>query len=178
MFENLERVRQHAFIAFPATFLVMCGLLLATFRTWREAFVAILTLPFPLICGTLALYAQQMTVTVSSGIIFRALFGVFLLDLVLLVRTLGECDRRVHNLNEAIVGGALLRFRPILMTTSVAILALLPAAVSHGLGSDAQGPNARVIVLGLLISLPLKIFVVPVLYRIFATRPHASPAGN
>jgi cobalt-zinc-cadmium resistance protein CzcA len=176
MFENLERVNQHILISFPATILFMFVLLLATFGTWRDAFLALLTLPFPLICGALALYAQQMTVTVSSGIVVRALCGVFLLDVVLLIKTLGDCDHGEHGPNGAIVDGALRRFRPTLITTSVAVLAALPAAVSHGLGSDAQGPQARVIIWGLLMSLPLKLFVVPVLYRIVAAKRHLPTA--
>jgi cobalt-zinc-cadmium resistance protein CzcA len=107
-----------------------------------------------------------MTLNVSSGVGFAALFGVSIMNGVLLVEWITELRDRGLGRDEAIVRGALERMRPILMASLVAILGLLPASVASGLGSDVQRPLATVIVWGLVSSLVLTLVVVPVLCRL------------
>jgi cobalt-zinc-cadmium resistance protein CzcA len=170
MFENLERASRHFLILIPTTIGIIFVLLLATFRSPREAFLVLLSLPFAFLGGALALYYRGMTLNVSSGVGFAALFGVSVMDGVLMVEWITNLRRRGLSLDEAVIQGALGRLRPILMTSSVAILGLLPASLTHGLGSDVQRPLATVIVWGLVSVVLLTLFVVPVLYRIMAPR--------
>lgn len=180
MFENLERASRHLMIVVPVTIFIIYILLLTTFGSQKEALLVILAIPFAFIGGTLALYYRGMTLNVSSGVGFTALFGVAIMDGVLMVEWITALRQRGMPIDQAIIEGALGRLRPILMTSSVAILGLLPASVARGLGSDVQRPLATVIVWGLVSAVILTLFVVPVLYRIFAptvkvthSTPHA-----
>jgi len=108
-----------------------------------------------------------MTLNVSSGVGFAALFGVSIMNGVLMVEWITALRRSGLSMNQAIVEGSLGRLRPILMASLVAILGLLPASVARGLGSDVQRPLATVIVWGLVSSMLLTLFVVSALYSIF-----------
>ena len=176
MFQNLERASQHMLIVVPATILIIYILLLVTFGSQKEALLVLLAVPFAFIGGAIALYVRGMTLNVSSGVGFTALFGVAIMDGVLMVEWITALRQRGRSLDEAIIEGAQGRLRPILMTSSVAILGLLPASIARGLGSDVQRPLATVIVWGLVSAVLLTLFVVPVLYRIFAPRVH--PIGT
>lgn len=173
MFENLLRAGRHFLLVIPITVVVIYGLLVLTFGAQREALLVLLSVPFAFIGGAVALYVRGMTLNVSSGVGFAALFGVSVMNGVLMVEYINELRRHGVARDEAIVQGALGRMRPILMASLVAILGLLPASVASGLGSDVQRPLATVIVWGLVSSLLLTLFVVPALYRIFA-RPDAA----
>ncbi|MGE5191247.1 MAG: efflux RND transporter permease subunit [Deltaproteobacteria bacterium] len=178
MFENLERAGRHFVLVIPVTILIIYGLLFLTFHTQREALLVLVSLPFAFVGGSVALYARGMTLNVSSGVGFAALFGVSAMNGVLMVEWISHLRRKGMRLDEAIVEGALARLRPILMTSSVAILGLLPASLARGLGSDVQRPLATVIVWGLVSTVLLTLFVMPVLYRIFAPRTAADTAAR
>ena len=176
MFENLERASRHMMIVVPVTIFIIYLLLLTTFGSQKEALLVLLAIPFAFMGGTLALYVRGMTLNVSSGVGFTALFGVAIMDGVLMVQWITALRQKGLSLDDAIVAGALGRLRPILMTSSVAILGLLPASIARGLGSDVQRPLATVIVWGLVSAVLLTLFVVPVLYRIFD--PTVPPASS
>src|SRR5262249_3500971 len=131
-----------------------------------------------------ALYARGMNLNVSSGVGFAALFGVAIMDGVLMVRWINTLRMCGVPLERAIIEGAQGRLRPILMTAIVAILGLLPASLASGLGSDVQRPLATVIVWGLFSAVTLTLFVLPVLYRPFppsvklASNPEELMVGN
>src|SRR5207302_4778073 len=114
-----------------------------------------------------ALYVRGMHLNVSTGVGFAALFGVSIMNGVLMVRAVTTQRQQGLALEEAIVQGARVCLRPILMASLVAILGLLPASLATGLGSDVQRPLATVIVWGLFSSMVLTLFVVPVSYRLF-----------
>src|SRR5262249_5179227 len=116
-----------------------------------------------------------MTFNVSSGVGFAALFGVSIMNGVLVMEWIMTLRKRGASLEEAIVQGSQARMRPILMASLVAILGLLPASVARGLGSDVQRPLATVIVWGLVSSMLLTLFVLPVLCRIVAPKDVARP---
>ncbi len=128
--------------------------------------MVVLAVPFAFVGGMLALYLRGMHLNVSSGVGFATLFGVAIMDGILMVQWITALRQRGVALEDAVVEGALGRLRPVLMTSLVAILGLLPASLAQGLGSDVQRPLATVIVWGLVSSTVLTLFVVPVLYRI------------
>lgn len=170
MFENLERASKHFAFVMPVTVAIIYGLLLATFASQRKAMLVLLGVPFAFIGGALALYFRGMTLNVSSGVGFAALFGISIMDGVLMVEWISTLRERGMGLDQAIVEGALGRIRPVLMTSCVAILGLVPASIARGLGSDVQRPLATVIVWGLVSCVLLTLFVLPVLYRVFAPK--------
>jgi cobalt-zinc-cadmium resistance protein CzcA len=170
MFENLARARRHFGVLIPVTIGLIYVLLVITFRSQRPALVVLLSVPFAAIGGAFALAARGMHLNVSSGVGFAALFGVSIMNGVLLVQWITELRIQGLSIDEAILRGAESRLRPILMASLVAILGLLPASLAIGLGSDVQRPLATVIVYGLLSSTVLTLFVVPVLYRIASPR--------
>lgn len=176
MFENLSRARTHFAYLIPITVALLFGMLLVTFGSVRAAILVLLGVPFACIGGVIALEVRGMHVNVSTGVGFCALFGIAIMDGVLLVRGINVLREAGWGLREAIVRGGQERLRPILMTAIVAILGLLPASLATGLGSDVQRPLATVIVWGLCSSTVLTLFVVPVLYYLLA--PHIDPGPN
>ena len=179
MFENLARARKHFLVLIPVTIFLIYVLLWMTFGSQRAALLVLLAVPFACIGGVLALYIRGMHLNMSSTVGFTALFGVAIMDGVLMVRWVSTLREQGLALEDAIVQGALERLRPILMTSIVAIFGLLPASLATGLGSDVQRPLATVIVWGLFSSTTLTLFVVPVFYRILAPplpRPEAPAA--
>ncbi len=114
--------------------------------------------------GILALYLSGTNFSVSSGVGFLALFGVSVQTGVILVEYINQLRARGSTILDAAQEGSIMRFRPILMTMLVASLGLVPAATSHGIGSDSQRPFAIVIVGGLMAALVMSIFLLPTLY--------------
>jgi cobalt-zinc-cadmium resistance protein CzcA len=145
-------------------------LLLISFGNLRETLTVLAAVPFAFVGGMIALYVRGMNLNVSSAVGFATLFGVAIMDGVVLVQCITQLRRQGHTLDQAVIQGARRRFRPILTTAPVAILGLLPASVATGLGSDVQRPLATVIVWGLASSTVLTLFIVPVIYRIVAPR--------
>jgi cobalt-zinc-cadmium resistance protein CzcA len=171
MFENLERARKHFTLLIPMIVVIILAILLLTFRSFTKAGIVLVTLPFSLIGGMLALWFRGMHMTVSSGVGLTSLFGVATMLGVLMVSRINELRKnKTISLDEAVVKGAVLCFRPIIMTATVAILGLLPASMATGIGSDVQRPIATVIVWGLFSSVFLTLFVLPALYRIVEGR--------
>lgn len=168
MFENLDRAYEHFRLLIPATVVLIFLLLWTTFRSLRCALLVLAGIPFACIGGILALYLRDMHMNVSTGVGFAALFGIAIMDGVLMVRGITVARLAGTGMREAIVQGALGRLRPILITAIVAIFGLLPASLATGLGSDVQRPLATVIVWGLFSSTVLTLFVVPVLYGILS----------
>jgi cobalt-zinc-cadmium resistance protein CzcA len=167
MFENLQRAQMHFLVVMPITVGLIFGLLLLTFFSLRAAVLLLASVPFAFIGGVLALYVRGMNLNVSTGVGFAALFGVSIMNGVLMVRSITAARLKHPNLVEAIIQGAQDCLRPILLASLVAILGLLPASLATGLGSDVQRPLATVIVWGLFSSTVLTLLVVPVAYGIF-----------
>jgi cobalt-zinc-cadmium resistance protein CzcA len=167
MFENLQRAKGHFALVIPITVALIFGLLLLTFGSPRAAALLLLSVPFGFVGGLIALVVRGMNLNVSTGVGFAALFGVSIMNGVLMVRAINDLRREGMALEEAILQGATDCLRPILLASLVAILGLLPASMATGLGSDVQRPLATVIVWGLFSSTVLTLFIVPVLYRVF-----------
>jgi heavy metal efflux system protein len=177
MFENLQRAQQHFLIVMPITVALIFGLLLLTFFSLRSALLLLASVPFAFIGGVLALYFRGMNLNVSTGVGFAALFGVSIMNGVLMVRSITSVRRADLALDKAIVQGAQECLRPILLASLVAILGLLPASLATGLGSDVQRPLATVIVWGLFSSTILTLLVVPVAYSLFPPSLRQAPPG-
>jgi len=175
MFENLHRAYNRFRLLIPATVALLFLLLWATFGSLRCALLVLAGIPFACVGGILALYLRGMHMNVSTGVGFAALFGIAIMDGVLMIRGITVVRQSGVEFWEAIVQGALLRLRPILITAIVAIFGLLPASMAVGLGSDVQRPLATVIVWGLFSSTVLTLVVIPVLYGILAPRLRSGP---
>lgn len=173
MFENLTRARKHFMVLIPLTVAVIFGLLFLTFGSpWRAGLV-LAAIPFAMVGSTLALYVRGMHFSVSAGVGLTSLFGVAAMHGVLMVSYIHQLREEGLELDQAILQGAALRFRPVLMTALVAILGLIPASLATGVGSDVQRPIATVVVWGLFSSAFLTLFVIPALYKLVEGR-----AGN
>lgn len=167
MFENLHRAYQHFLLIIPATIAIIFLILTVNFGSIRSAFILLLPIPFAFASGALALYFREMNMNVSTGVGFATLFGVAIMDGVLMFQGITKYRQNGLSLDESIVRGRVDRLRPGLMTTLVAILGLLPASVALSLGSDVQRPLATVIIWGLAGSTIFTLFITPVFYRIF-----------
>jgi cobalt-zinc-cadmium resistance protein CzcA len=168
--ENQSRAFGRLAVVMPITLAVMFLLLFFTFGTFRQAGLLIGMLPLAVFGGMLALVVRGMTFNVSSAVGFIALFGVFIQNGVLMISHINNLRKWGMELKEAVISGTSHRLRPVLMTATVAILGLLPASVSTGIGSDVQRPLATVIVYGLLCGTVITLYVLPVFYYMLEKR--------
>jgi heavy metal efflux system protein len=167
-YESQQRSQRRLLLVLPITILLIFIILYSMFRSMKWAFLILTNVAMARIGGLLALLITQTNFSVSSGVGFLALFGVSVQTGVIMVEYINQLRARGYSTDEASVEGAVLRLRPIMMTMLVATLGLLPAALSHGIGSDSQRPFAIVIVGGLISDLVMSIFLLPTLYVWFA----------
>jgi cobalt-zinc-cadmium resistance protein CzcA len=167
MFENLERAFNHFMVLIPTTIAIIFLVLVVAFGSFRSTLILLLPIPFAFASGAIALYLRNMNLNVSTGVGFATLFGIAMMDGVLMFKGISKYRLQGASVDEAIIHGRVDRLRPGLMTSLVAILGLLPASLATGLGSDVQRPLATVIIYGLTGSTLFTLFVTPVFYRIF-----------
>jgi cobalt-zinc-cadmium resistance protein CzcA len=167
-YESQKRSQRRLLIVLPVTLVAIFILLYAMFTSVKWALLILTNVAMAPLGGLLALLITHTNLSVSSGVGFLALFGVSVQTGVIMVEYINQLRARGYTMEEAAEEGAVLRLRPILMTMLVATLGLLPAAISHGIGSDSQRPFAIVIVGGLLSDLVMSIFLLPTLYVWFA----------
>jgi cobalt-zinc-cadmium resistance protein CzcA len=165
-FENQQRAQRRLAVIIPLTLLVIFGFLYVTFGTIRHAAVILAVVPLSVVGGMAALHLRGMTLNVSSAVGFIALFGVAVQNGVIMIGRMERARAEGKGVADAVVDGAADRFRPVLMTATVATLGLLPAALARGIGSDVQRPLATVIVGGLSSATLLTLFVLPALYLV------------
>jgi cobalt-zinc-cadmium resistance protein CzcA len=163
-YESEKRAEARLRIVVPLTILVIFIILYTMFRSYKWALLILLNVGMARIGGLLALLVTGTYLSVSSGIGMLALFGVSVQTGVIMVEYINQLRARGHSIVDSAVEGAVLRLRPILMTMLVATLGLLPAALSHEIGSDSQRPFAIVIVGGLISDLLLSIVLLPTFY--------------
>src|SRR5579883_2712003 len=166
-----QRANKRLSIIVPITVAVIFLVLYSMFRSFKWAGLVMIVLFLAPIGGLLALYLTGTHFSVSSGIGMLALFGVAVQTGVIMIEYINQLRARGLSVEDSAIEGAILRLRPIMMTMLVATLGLLPAAVSHGIGSDSQRPFAIVIVGGLSATLLMSVFVLPVVY-VWIARPH------
>ena len=175
-YESQKRSQQRLLLVLPVTILMIFVILYTMFKSPKWALLILTNVAMARIGGLLALLITGTNFSVSSGIGFLALFGVSVQTGVIMLEYINQLRARGYSIEEAAVEGAVLRLRPIVMTMLVATLGLLPAALSHGIGSDSQRPFAIVIVGGLISDLLLSIFLLPTLYAWFAHSGDRLPA--
>jgi len=149
----------------PITIFFIFVLLYTAFNSIRHAALIIANVPFAIIGGVLALFLSGQFLSVPSAIGFIAVFGVAMLNGIVLVGFLNQLRENGLSVREAVVQGTALRLRPVLMTASVAILGLLPMLLSSGVGAETQRPLATVVVGGLISSTLLTLILLPVIYE-------------
>lgn len=163
-FENKNRAYSRLAVIVPVVLALMFLLLYGAFKSFRQALVLMTIIPLALFGGMLALNIRGMSLNVSSAVGFIALFGVAIQNGVIMVSHINTLREKDYNLKLSVIKGAKDRFRPVLMTASVAVIGLLPASLTTGIGSDVQRPLATVIVYGLMFSTLLTLFVLPAIY--------------
>lgn len=166
-FENQERAMKRLIIVLPVSILVILGLLIATFGRVGQAFLILLNVPFALVGGIGALWLRGLNLNVSASIGFIALFGVAVLNGIVMVSYINRLREQGVGMHLAVLDGAALRLRPVLMTALVASLGFVPMAVSQATGAEVQRPLATVVIGGLITSTLLTLYVLPLLYPWF-----------
>jgi cobalt-zinc-cadmium resistance protein CzcA len=163
-YESQKRSSKRLAIVVPITILVICVILYTMFNSPKWVLLILANVAMAPIGGLLALLLTGTRFSVSSGVGFLALFGVSVQTGVIMLEYINQLRVRGHSIFDSAVEGAVQRLRPIIMTTLVASIGLLPAATSRGIGSDSQRPFAIVIVGGLLLALLLSVYLLPTLY--------------
>lgn len=163
-FENQERATRRLFIVVPMALLLIFALLFVMFGSIRYALLILLNVPFALVGGIAALWARGLPLTLSASIGFIALFGIAVLNGVVMISYVNRLREEGKRTLEAVREGARTRLRPVLMTALVASLGFLPMALSTHPGAEVQRPLATVVIGGLLTSTVLTLFVLPLLY--------------
>jgi len=163
-FENQSRATRRLAIIVPLVLLAIAGLLYATFDTLRHAMLVMVTVPFALVGGIAALWLRGLHVNLSASVGFIALFGVAVLNGVVLVTYINQLRTAGRELHDAVREGATIRLRPVLMTALVASVGFIPMAISTGAGAEVQRPLATVVIGGLVTSTLLTLLVLPTLF--------------
>ncbi|HEY1166065.1 MAG TPA: CusA/CzcA family heavy metal efflux RND transporter [Chitinophaga sp.] len=174
-FENLEAAKERLGIAVPLALLLILLMLYFAFHSFRQGLIIYSAIPLSAIGGILALAVRGMPFSISAGVGFIALFGVAVLNGIVLIAEFNRLKTTgLTDVKQIILQGTKLRLRPVLMTASVASLGFLPMALSRGAGAEVQRPLATVVIGGLLVATFLTLFVLPILYMLFEKSVHTS----
>ena len=152
----------------PLSVAIIFGLLFATFKSTSQAVLILLNVPFALVGGIASLWLRGLNLNLSASIGFIALFGVAVLNGIVMVSYINQLRHHGFNLDSAVVEGASMRLRPVLMTALVASLGFVPMALSQAMGSEVQRPLATVVIGGLITSTVLTLYILPALYPWFS----------
>ena len=172
-FENQQRAMERLGLIVPLTIGLIFILLYTAFNSVRHATLIIANVPFAIIGGIVGLFITGQYLSVPSAIGFIAVFGVAMLNGIVLVSFLNEQRKHGLAIRDAVRRGAALRLRPVLMTASVAILGLIPMLISTGVGAETQRPLATVVIGGLITSTLLTLLLLPLIYEWSETRAEA-----
>ena len=167
-FKNLEEAKGRLSIAVPLALLMIFLLLYFAFKSIKQGLLIFTAIPLSAIGGVFALFILGLPFSISAGVGFIALFGVAVLNGIVLIAEFNRLQKEgMTDLRQIILTGTKIRMRPVLMTAFVASLGFLPMAMSHGAGAEVQRPLASVVIGGLLLATLLTLFVLPILYVIF-----------
>lgn len=180
-FENQQRAQARLVLVMGLVLAVMAVLLFAEFGSLRQALLVLGVVPLATLGGLISLHLKGETLNIATAVGFIALFGVAVQNGIIMVANFNRMRREGHGVREAVVLGACERFRPVLMTASVASVGMLPAMLATGIGTDVQRGLATVVVGGLAIATLLTLFILPALYDtleqfVERRRRHARPA--
>jgi cobalt-zinc-cadmium resistance protein CzcA len=179
-FENQARATARLALVVPLSIVIIFVLLFITFGTLRQAALVILNVPFALVGGIAALWLRGINLNLSAAVGFIALFGVAVLNGVVLIAAVNRLREHGQPLNTATLTGAAMRLRPVLMTALVASFGFIPMAVSQGAGAEIKRPLATVVIGGVITSTLLTLVVLPTLYQLIERRlvPGASETDD
>jgi cobalt-zinc-cadmium resistance protein CzcA len=164
-FENLKKAKERLQIVVPLALIIIIGLLFATFGTFKDSILIFTAVPLSAIGGIFALYIRGITFSISAGVGFIALFGVAVLNGIMLVGHFKLLEKQgLTSIHRIVIQGVKEKFRPVLMTSLVAALGFLPMAVSQGAGAEVQKPLATVVIGGLLVATFLTLLILPIFY--------------
>ena len=166
-FENLERASARLLIVVPLALFLIFVLLFTMFNSIKQALLIYTSIPLAVVGGVFSLYLRGLPFSISAGVGFIALFGVAVLDGVVMVSYINQLRDEGRSLERAIKEGADARLRPILMTALVASLGFVPMAIATSAGAEVQRPLATVVIGGLIVSTVLKLLILPMLYGWF-----------
>jgi len=170
-FQNLQEAKKRLMIAVPLALMLILILLYATLKSVRESLFVFSAIPLSLIGGIWALWFRDMPFSISAGVGFIALFGVAVLNGIVLIGQFNALEKEgITDVKERIVQGCIIRLRPVLITALVASLGFLPMALSTSDGAEVQRPLATVVIGGLLTATVLTLFVLPSVYKVFAKK--------
>jgi cobalt-zinc-cadmium resistance protein CzcA len=170
-FENLQKASKRLMIAVPISLLLIFLLLFFTFGSVKQASLIFTAIPMSAIGGIFALMLRGMPFSISAGIGFIALFGVAVLNGIVLIGTFNQLEKEgITDVFKRVIHGTKVRLRPVLMTATVASLGFLPMALSHGAGAEVQKPLATVVIGGLISATFLTLFILPLLYILFSKK--------
>lgn len=177
-FENLQRASARLLIVVPLALFLIFVLLFTTFNSVRQALLIYTGIPFAVVGGVLALALRGMPFSISAGVGFIALFGVAVLNGVVMVSYINRLRDEGRTLDKAVSEGAMTRLRPVLMTALVASLGFIPMAISASAGAEVQRPLATVVIGGLITSTALTLLILPALYQWFGARGNGARTGE
>jgi cobalt-zinc-cadmium resistance protein CzcA len=166
-FENLERASSRLLIVVPLALFLIFVLLFTTFRSVRQALLIYTGIPFAVVGGIFALFLRGMPFSISAGVGFIALFGVAVLNGVVMVSYINKLRQEGKSIADAVTEGAETRLRPVLMTALVASFGFIPMAIATSAGAEVQRPLATVVIGGLITSTVLTLLILPTLYSWF-----------
>jgi cobalt-zinc-cadmium resistance protein CzcA len=170
-FNQMKQAQKKLMLIVPLALLGIFLLLVSAFGNFRDAVIVMINVPFAAIGGVIALHLAGETLSISAFFGFLSLFGIAIQDGVILISFINKTSATEHSeMKDSMVEGASLRVRPVLMTAALSGLGLLPAALSHSIGSEAQRPLALVIVGGMVTTTILTLLVLPVIYGWFRGR--------
>ena len=165
-FEQLESASKRLSIVVPITLVIILGLLIMAFNSVKDAAIIFTGIPLALTGGVIFLWLRDMPLSISAGVGFIALSGVAVLNGLVMLAFIRDLWHEKGDLYTAIIDGALIRLRPVLMTALVASLGFVPMALNTGTGAEVQRPLATVVIGGIISSTLLTLFVLPILYRL------------
>lgn len=170
-FKNMEEAKDRLAIAVPLALLLILFLLYVTLKSVKQSLFVFSAIPLSAIGGIWALWLRDMPFSISAGVGFIALFGVAVLNGIVLIAQFNQLQKEgVTDVKQRIVEGTLVRLRPVIMTALVASLGFLPMALSTSAGAEVQRPLATVVIGGLLTATILTLFILPSLYKIFNSK--------
>ncbi len=169
-FENLQKARNRLMIAVPIALILIFVLLYFAFSSTKDALMIYSAIPLSAIGGVVLLWLRDMPFSISAGVGFIALFGIAVLNGIVLIEHFKSMEHAYPNLKQLVMVGAKERLRPVLLTASAAALGFLPMAISSSAGAEVQRPLATVVVGGLVTATLLTLVVLPVLYVLFRTK--------
>ena len=167
-FENQQRAMARLYVVVPITLGLIFFMLFSTFSSWKYAVLIFLNIPFATIGGIVALWVSGLYLSVPAAVGFIAIFGIAVLNGVVLVSYINQLREEGLETHKAVVKAALLRLRPVLMTALTTGLGLIPLLLANDIGSNVQRPLAAVVVGGLVTSTLLTLVVLPTIYKWFA----------